>query len=703
MTIFLKRMTFSGMYSFSEREQTFEFKPGFFLLIGENGAGKSSFLNLLTLVLFDKSPSVGKSGAINERANRGKIKLEFNVDDIEYTLEYERSSKNFYWKLYKGVEQVVFGPDTAKYVEKLLGFGYDEFVSAFYLAQNSSISLKMFYGDPSDRLAILSRVFGLDRFLVASDKAKERVKVLEELVTSLDKEKTGVISERKAWMDQLLDEDYSRLPQLIEETSSKLEQVKTECSKKESMLKQETDEYSRDVTAYKERMQLAQKISLEAERKVVGLVDKVEQLRDAAAKYREYISFKPDYESVLREKDKVEKLESEELSIFNSLVNDIHQHQTKVKEIDKKMEQIMTGEGVCDRCGSKVTADQLNKFRTGFEREQEEHRAQVIKLQGTLKDVETELQGLKSKRLEMQDAIQRFHIKYGDCLSGKISSKDCDQLEFVEADLESARQELERCKEVQLNLQGEAKELDARNAQLKARQDELLVLERTRMQAQLDLESLKSKQDKEKKILETVTRLGATLEQLEAQLAELSKQLVIAKFWVGGFREIGALRLIGYVDGVNEKMGDLLKDFGMNCWIDVLEQKKSAKDLFSLESFKRKVNLFVSSGEKQGVPIEAYSGGERQLLSLALVLAFGSVIPRINYLALDETFGSLDSANRIKILELLNREKKSGLLAGACVIIATHDEDVRSEGGIWDYLITVKKESDGSILTVSHE
>jgi DNA repair exonuclease SbcCD ATPase subunit len=227
-------------------------------------------------------------------------------------------------------------------------------------------------------------------------------------------------------------------------------------------------------------------------------------------------------------------------------------------------------------------------------------------------------------------------------------------------------------------------------------------LQSTLIRLSSELSHLERKAEEEKTIHSAIDTLTKEIQGIEKKLEEANKQLGVTKFWVSGFKELATLRLTGYVEGINAKMQELLEDFGMNCWIDVLEAKKSAKDMFSLESYKRKANLFVSGNGKSNVSIEGYSGGERQLLCLAMVLSLGSVIGNINYLALDETFGSLDTTNRAKVLELLNREKKNGLLSGACVLIISHDDEIKN-GAEFDSIIQIKKDDEGSILNVEED
>jgi len=76
--ISIKEIRWSGIYSFSETEQTFQFQPGFYLLLGNNGSGKSSFLNLVSIALFDNSPSAKKKEAVNETLGRGRVNLDFS-------------------------------------------------------------------------------------------------------------------------------------------------------------------------------------------------------------------------------------------------------------------------------------------------------------------------------------------------------------------------------------------------------------------------------------------------------------------------------------------------------------------------------------------------------------------------------------------------------------------------------------------------
>lgn len=698
MATIFKKLTWKGIYSYSDKEQEFEFKPGFFLILGDNGSGKSSFLNIITLALFDKAPSVNKGDAINESIGHGSVRLDFIHDDNPYYVSYKRSGKNFYWELYKDGVPVITGAGTGAYIEKLLGYGYDQFVNAFYLTQNSHFSLKLFFGDPGDRLAILSRVFGLDRYLDASETAKVRLQEKEKLLQEKLLIRTDVESKLSVFRDQLEKESDSNFEASIEilrdENNMKMGVLK----KEESLWEQRSDDYKREydefqLTALSNTKTLAE---LESDKK--NRLERISSLEKDVSKYNEYLEFKKDYEFLIKDnQDSIgkERVLVGEQQILNNKISVIDQN---IKNLIIIKQGIDSNDATkCDKCGSLITPENRESYRKEIHDKIDILENERKSLADGIGSYDRPLESIRDRIEDNNEHIRRFNIKYGEFIDGRVDGVICDRLELARGELDNMNISINRIEKLIAGYDKKKADLCSWSTELAEKQKELQELSNEVVSIQSKISMLEEKRKRIDDINGRLLTLEKDKNEIESTIKSIESEALAFKFWVSGFKELATLRLLKYIEGINSKMESLLSGFGMNCWIDVLEAKKSAKDMYSLDSYKRKANLFVSADGKKSVPIEAFSGGERQLLSLAMVLALGNVIGLTNYMGLDEVFGSLDVVNRTKIIELLDRERKEGLLEGRTVLVVTHDDEIKN-ASIWDGVITIKKEDGLSTI-----
>ena len=81
----LTRVTFLKKYRKFEKDHTLEFRPGVNLLVGDNGAGKSSLLNLIR-------HTTGKDKWEKDRI-KGNVKVEQDVPTITCAYDFEKDNR----------------------------------------------------------------------------------------------------------------------------------------------------------------------------------------------------------------------------------------------------------------------------------------------------------------------------------------------------------------------------------------------------------------------------------------------------------------------------------------------------------------------------------------------------------------------------------------------------------------------------------
>lgn len=134
----------------------------------------------------------------------------------------------------------------------------------------------------------------------------------------------------------------------------------------------------------------------------------------------------------------------------------------------------------------------------------------------------------------------------------------------------------------------------------------------------------------------------------------------------------------------------------------VLENKKNIKDEFEdtyTEDniiFEQGVEINVSLPTKKVKELNALSGGERSLTSIALLFAISQVNPP-PFLVLDETDAALDEANSRKYGDMIERLSEKSQL-----IVVTHNRETMSRAGVL-YGVTIGADGASKVLSVRFE
>jgi exonuclease SbcC len=115
--------------------------------------------------------------------------------------------------------------------------------------------------------------------------------------------------------------------------------------------------------------------------------------------------------------------------------------------------------------------------------------------------------------------------------------------------------------------------------------------------------------------------------------------------------------------------------------------------------FDENYGIEVYDGTTEKFPLEGFSGGERDVVSLCARLSLSQVIGSSaahppSFLVLDEVFGALDRDRRVQLLELLGRISET-IDAFQQMFIISHVDDVRSSP-IFTRVIRIVETPDGS-------
>ena len=109
--------------------------------------------------------------------------------------------------------------------------------------------------------------------------------------------------------------------------------------------------------------------------------------------------------------------------------------------------------------------------------------------------------------------------------------------------------------------------------------------------------------------------------------------------------------------------------------------------------FEQGIEIDISLPHKKVKELNALSGGERSLTSIALLFAMSQVNPP-PFLVLDETDAALDEANSRKYGDMLEKLSHRSQL-----IVVTHNRETMSRAGIL-YGVTVGSDGSSKLLSV---
>jgi DNA repair protein SbcC/Rad50 len=183
------------------------------VILGENGAGKSSIVEAMTWALFGKGRGRGPDDFVNAGADYARVSLEFEHAGAGYRVirERDRSSKGksgliLQRGILEGPELNLGGPridETQAAIEELLGLDYDRWLATSLVGQGKADAFTKL--GPADRKRILFEVLELEEWAGRATEARDR-----------HKEAAGRLSMVKVAIAGL-EESLEALPRLQEE------------------------------------------------------------------------------------------------------------------------------------------------------------------------------------------------------------------------------------------------------------------------------------------------------------------------------------------------------------------------------------------------------------------------------------------------------------------------------------------------------
>jgi DNA repair exonuclease SbcCD ATPase subunit len=624
---------FENMFSYGENNSIDFAKISDVIgLFAPNTSGKSSLLDAITYTIFDKCSKTGKAGEVlNTQKSGFRGEFKFSINNTEYTIQREgikqknghvKVNVNFYTDAenLNGEER----SETNKNIRKYLGT-YDDFIlTAFSLQSDSNNFIDK---SQRERKDLLSQFLDITVFEQIYQLANDDIK-----------ETAGKLREYKKT-------DFAEIITQSENIINQNKDVIISCEASESVQSEQRNDLQNKIL---ELIESKLPTTYEGpsikklEETENGLIENIESLQDQITKKEttietygnsiktkqtEYAAFDVNFLTAQSEAyQQVQEQHNETSTKIKHVNREIETKQKKIKHLSQH-----EYDPDCKYCRSNVFVQDAYKAQSEIGADQR----LLQELTTTLNTQQESIDALQQHVTDLQTA-ESIHSEIATLKQQK--EREELQLQIIENDLQTKESELETCNErqeqfhknktaietnarIDEQIQSIKSEIETKNTQLKTIANQIKAkhgeIEVARTKKKHALEQLEKY-----KILETEYRA------FEYYLKSVSRN--------GVPYDLVAMAIPKIESEINNVL-DQIVDFNI-----------------VLHTDGKNINGYIIYDEQNTWPLELSSGMERFISSLAIRIGLINVsaLPRPNFIAIDEGWGSLDAEHISSVINL---------------------------------------------------
>ena len=349
------------------------------LIVGQNGAGKSTVLDALTFSLFGKPfRKINKSQLLNSVNEKDcVVEVELSINDVEWKVV--RGIKPNIFKIYRDdncLDQFANANDQQKWLEQnVLKMNYKSFTQIVILGSTNFVPFMQLTA--TNRREVIEDLLDIKIFSSMNNIIKDEIKIVRDEIRTLDLKKES-LNDKVGMQENFIEELESRGKERIEEKRKKSRALGDEICV--AMLQNE-----------------------HKEDQVFGLTEEQEKVTGATKKLRELGNLKGKISSKVSTITKEHKFFTEhtvcptcEQDIEEEFrINKIADAQTKAKELRsgyKELEEAIENEEERERQFTALSKE-ITKLTHGIS----QNNTHISGCQRQITDLESEIQGLTSQ------------------------------------------------------------------------------------------------------------------------------------------------------------------------------------------------------------------------------------------------------------------------------------------------------------------
>lgn len=704
---------------------------------GENGAGKSSLLDSITWCIWGTS-RLGDSTDPLIRLGQTEMIVDFSFELDSHiftikrrrllkgggttTLEFLSNNHNFTEGTIKATQQKII--DT-------LHLTYETFINSAFLRQGHADEFTT--RGPSDRKRILADILGLSHYDELEEKAKEKTKELQSKLQLLEYQLLEIEAELslKEEREKALSEaelEAQTAEKQLKEAEAKIKSISLEKEMIRARLEALEQIQQKVVAAQKELADLKLQISLkqQAQQEYQAILNKKEEILQ---NYQKLQSFKDQKKALDIKRSKLIKIK-DELAVLQKIIIDrenrksaavtdlqiqMKKIQTENDQLEQQNKHLKEHKDTCPTCGQTIGLDKNKEIITKNQATMANNNQDLKALQEKLTKFQNFVLEQKPQAEEKEKQVKLLEEETRQYQQISQQSSNLSVYEDLYLKLQQAEIAVTTSQESILDLQ---KIYLKKEEQIKKEQVEVEGL----VDRQKALEEIKSRMEAEEAVKEELFQKAAELRgkvgearQLVSRAVQLGKiqseknlekkkmtaeksafeELALA-FGKKGIQAMIIETAIPEIEDEANRLLDRLTESRMKVRFETQRETKT-KVAGGEKGIIETLDIIISDemGER---PYESYSGGEQFRVNFAIRLALSKLLThragaKLQFLVIDEGFGTQDAQGRSRIVEALNAIKDDF----EKILIITHLEELKEE---FPVRIEVQKGPAGSTFEV---